>query len=132
MSKKADQLWLRMIEMYGTKWINSYGSEPSELWITLCDSLHGYQLRHAIKCFFNDDSDFVPTLGKFKKTAKAAPKPPNHDNLKITQDKERFSEEVKEKNKKKLKSIVDGVLSGKFKGMSYEEIEKKIGEENEK
>ena len=126
MSVRAKRIWDRMMEIYGMRWVNSYGAEPTELWVELAESLEDYQIRHAIRTFAHSLDSFVPTLGQFKATARDASLPPDLHAKRVTQDHSRWDRETCEANVRKLGDITRRALRGDFSGLSAAQIEREI------
>ena len=44
---RPEKFWDRMFELYGMKWANSYGTEPSKLWIETIDALPNHKIKRT-------------------------------------------------------------------------------------
>lgn len=59
-------LWVRMAEIFGFKWVNSYGATPSETWLAgLCDLTNDQVLEGIIRCM-TWEHEWPPTLPQFR------------------------------------------------------------------
>lgn len=123
---RAQRFWDRMMELYGMKWVNSYGQDPTEMWINLIDSLENYQITWAIKSLMNTGDSFVPTMPQVVTLARSAHKPPNPNQAAIAAEHREYTPEQCEANLKKLKRITQAASSGEFNGLSELQIEKII------
>jgi hypothetical protein len=66
MLSKVELLWERMTELYGNKWINHYGEQPSKLWSDALDNVTPQQIGGAFKKLLTGKfKSFVPTLAEF-------------------------------------------------------------------
>nr|WP_143341585.1 hypothetical protein [Crenothrix polyspora] len=72
--------------MYGTLWINAYGTTPTELWANAITGLSGEQIKLGLACCLKCPDRFPPSLPEFmamvkplprhyRETFKALPKP---------------------------------------------------------
>lgn len=129
MSTKADRFWLRMIELYGSRWTSNYGSEPSELWASMIDALHTWQIKHAIHALMQSAEGWPPTLPQFRKLAQGAPRPPDLTRPAIGHEKRSYTAAEVAANRKRLADLMTRAQSGEFAGMNEAEIREKLGRE---
>lgn len=125
---RANKFWQRMLELYGVKWVNSYGDEPTEMWVNLIDSLENYQITWAIKSLMNTGDSFVPTMPQVVTLARSAHKPLNPNQAAIEAESKEYTPDQCEANRKKLKRVMLAAQSGEFKGMEEWQIEEIIKE----
>lgn len=123
---RANKFWQRMLELYGVKWVNSYGDEPTEMWINLIDSLENYQITWAIKSLMNTGDSYVPTMPQVVTLAKSAHKPINPNQAALAAEQQEYTPEQCEANRKKLKRVSDAALRGDFKGLEEWQINELI------
>lgn len=123
---RANKFWQRMLELYGVKWVNSYGDRPTEMWINFIDSLENYQITWAIKSLMNTGDSFVPTMPQVAALAKSAHKPINLNQAALAADSKEYTPEQCEANRKKLKRVSDAALRGDFKGLEEWQINERI------
>ena len=62
---KLDRFWKAMIQMFGTRWVTSYGQTPSELWTLGIETLTAKELKCAYRALLADASAHPPTLPEF-------------------------------------------------------------------
>lgn len=105
----AKAFWLRMTEIYGAKWVNSYGSEPTELWILTIKQLPKFRIKHAMHTLMNSGGSFVPTLPEFKEIARNAPMPPNLRQKAVAHERRPVSKEQCKRNLDKLRKMLSRV-----------------------
>ena len=123
MKIRAENFWARMFELYGMKWANSYGAEPTEMWINLIDSLENYQVKWVIKSLMNTGDSFVPTMPQIVTLARTAHKPPNPNQAAIEAEHREYTPEQCEANLKKLKRLYDALqVGGELHGLQEHEV----------
>lgn len=73
-SNRADLFWLRMAEIYGQLWINSFGIEPNRIWLESLHSLSDQQIKHGLTRLVEIGDQYPPTLTKFIALCSEKPK----------------------------------------------------------
>lgn len=119
---RPEQFWDRMFELYGMKWANSYGAEPTELWINVIDSLEGYRIKWVIKSLMNNGDSFVPTMPQIVALAKSAHKPFNPNRAAIGAENKEYTSEQLDANRRKLKRVTAAAFNGEFKNLEEWQI----------
>lgn len=59
------KLWSRMIEMYGHKFMSSYGEVPSDTWSRALAGASAADLAQGVKACFQRQDTWPPTLPEF-------------------------------------------------------------------
>ena len=67
--RRAFFLWNRLRQMYGTRWLDQFGTEPNDLWIRAVDDLTDAQIKLALERLVKEGGDHPPTLPKFVELA---------------------------------------------------------------
>lgn len=62
-----NKLWVRMTEIYGHKWVSSYGSKPNKPWTDFIRNLPNMKIAHGLNEIIKEGSDWPPSLSKFNK-----------------------------------------------------------------
>ncbi|MFV0535195.1 MAG: hypothetical protein ACK5MR_16320 [Cumulibacter sp.] len=65
-SKFAWRLWDRMTEIYGHKWVSSYGEEPNAAWCGIIDGLEAEQIKRGLTALLESDDPWPPTAIRFR------------------------------------------------------------------
>ena len=65
-SERDGKIWHSLGEIYGVRWVNSYGSAPGKIWRQLFDSLTDEQIHQGISHFAKEDREHPPTMGAFR------------------------------------------------------------------
>ena len=60
-----DLLWVRMTEIYGQLWVNSYGSTPSRPWIDALNGMQPEKIATGLNQILKNGDTFPPGLPKF-------------------------------------------------------------------
>lgn len=68
--RRAFFLWNRLRQMYGTRWLDQFGTEPNDLWIRAVDDLTDPQIKHALELLVKQGGEHPPTLPKFVELAR--------------------------------------------------------------
>lgn len=63
---RADRLWARLGEIYGSSLVQSYGETPPRTWVQLVESLSDEQIVRALRDCAYDQSRFPPSTGQFR------------------------------------------------------------------
>ena len=126
MSAKANKFWDRMVEIYGFKWVNSYGSKPTELWIDTLEVLPNFRIRYAINNLLNSGESYVPTLPQVRGIALKAPLPADYSKAAIGHEAKEWTAEEKKANREKLGRLAKQAMSGKYRGMSEAQIAEEL------
>ncbi len=66
-----DRLWLRLRDMFGTRFTKDYGTEPNETWREALSGLTFDQAAHSISETVRMGDQFPPTLAQFCYRAKS-------------------------------------------------------------
>lgn len=67
----TDRLWKRFTEIYGHKWVSSYGAEPSQSWINAIESLQPEEIKRGLNQVLKNGDDWPVSLVKFLKLCKS-------------------------------------------------------------
>lgn len=70
-SPKTRRFWKAMLELFGERWTQSYGPEPSPLWTSAIEMLSGPELKTAMRQLLNSGAEHPPTLPKLLELARA-------------------------------------------------------------
>lgn len=65
-SERNGKIWHSLGEIFGVRWVNSYGDKPGKIWCQLFDSLTDAQIHQGIAHFANEDREHPPGTGNFK------------------------------------------------------------------
>jgi hypothetical protein len=60
-------LWKRMTEIYGHKWVSSYGTEPNKPWSEYINNTSDIKLKHGLNLILENGYDWPPSLPEFIK-----------------------------------------------------------------
>ena len=60
------RLWLRMTEIYGHKWVSSYGEEPNESWSRCLMGLSADQVAQGMNALMEREDEWPPTATGFR------------------------------------------------------------------
>lgn len=60
-------LWKRMTEIYGHKWVSSYGTEPSKPWIEMINRMSVDAIKGGLELILAQGMDWPPSLPEFNK-----------------------------------------------------------------
>lgn len=60
-----DRLWVRMSQIYGSKWVINYGTEPSRPWVDFVTNLPNEKIAHGLNEIIKEGLDWPPSLAKF-------------------------------------------------------------------
>ena len=63
---RADRLWARLGEIYGSSLVQSFGETPPRTWVDLVASLSDEQMVRALRDCAMDTSRFPPSTGQFR------------------------------------------------------------------
>lgn len=72
-NKRADRLWDRLIQSYGTRVAEAYGADIPKPWQDAVDDLTDEQIAHGIKVIIAVTPIHPPTLGQFVQTCTNMP-----------------------------------------------------------
>lgn len=64
--------WASMTAVYGTRWVDTYGSEPNAVWCAELASMTPAEAAMGWRACKAADDDYVPTMGKFLSRVKTA------------------------------------------------------------
>lgn len=77
-NKRADRVWDRLIEAYGSRVVDSFGKQVPDSWVTSIDDLTDEQIIHGLRQVQRDSPIYPPTLGQFAKACADMPLPQSH------------------------------------------------------
>ena len=60
-----DMLWLRMAEIYGHKWVSSYGEKPNHAWTSGLSDICPESIKYGIEAIINSGEPWPPSLPEF-------------------------------------------------------------------
>jgi hypothetical protein len=66
MSKRADRVWMRLSQWYGTRWIEAFGPKPTEDWVRAVNGATDEQLLAALSAVRSKHLSHPPTLPEFE------------------------------------------------------------------
>lgn len=64
-SKRADNLWKRLIQIYGSRVAENYGPKPPEMWLEAIDDLSNEQINFGLRKISRESPIHPPALGQF-------------------------------------------------------------------
>lgn len=64
--RTCSALWVRMTEIYGSKWTGQYGDRPLETWINGIADLTHAQIAEGLRRMVKHGSDWPPSLPTFR------------------------------------------------------------------
>jgi hypothetical protein len=70
-SQRVKKLWRAMTDLFGSRWMETFGSEPSPLWENQIAELTDAQVKQALKRLLNCANAHPPTLPEFMSVAKS-------------------------------------------------------------
>ena len=65
-AKHISRLWILMTEMYGHKWLKSFGEQDQGTWLRVLGNVTVEQMRRGIEIIANSGSEWPPSLPEFK------------------------------------------------------------------
>lgn len=74
-----DKFWGRMSEIYGHRWVSSYGATPSDTWARGLAGMTGEQLGRGLAACLKSGDEWPPTLPGFCKLCLTIPGIPSED-----------------------------------------------------
>lgn len=74
-----DKFWGRMSEIYGHRWVSSYGAAPSDTWARGLAGMTGEQLGRGLAACLKSGDEWPPTLPGFCKLCLTIPGIPSED-----------------------------------------------------
>lgn len=72
-SQRTAKFWRSMTDMYGARWLETYGDEPSLLWANQIELLTDEQVKRALRSLLKAASPHPPSLPEFLGYAKNEP-----------------------------------------------------------
>lgn len=75
-NKRADRVWLRLVQSYGSRVAESYGEDIPKIWADAVEDLTDEQITYGLRKVTRDTPIHPPTLGQF--VAACADMPQNH------------------------------------------------------
>lgn len=63
--KLAWRLWARMSEVFGNRWLTTYGDRPGSMWVEACDKLGAQRLSEGVQALIASGVDHPPSLPRF-------------------------------------------------------------------
>lgn len=67
----SKRLWDRFADMFGARFYDQYGSEPSEAWVEAVAELRGDQVKSALTKIRNSGAQYPPSLPEFLALARS-------------------------------------------------------------
>lgn len=64
-NKRADKIWLRLIQAYGSRVAESYGEDMPSSWVEAVDDISDSQIDYGMRKVVRDTPIYPPTLGQF-------------------------------------------------------------------
>lgn len=64
-SLRTRKLWRSMTDLFGARWLESYGPEPSPLWANQIEQLDDLQVKRALQTILKSGAQHPPTLPEF-------------------------------------------------------------------
>jgi len=71
----SKRLWDRFADMFGARFYDQYGSEPSEAWIEAVGEVRGDQIKSALTKIRNSGAQYPPSLPEFLALARSQRQP---------------------------------------------------------
>ena len=102
-----ERLWLRMAEIYGHKWVSSYGDKPNETWAKALANFSYGQIAIGLDKMLAKNIEWPPTLTEFISHCKPESVNPAHKTFRLPKLENR-SPQVAEESLGKLKNIMGG------------------------
>lgn len=65
-SERDGKIWHSLVEIFGVRWVNSYGSAPGKIWMQCFDALTDGQIHQGIAHFAKEDREHPPAMGAFR------------------------------------------------------------------
>ena len=59
------RLWQRMTEIYGHRWVSSYGSTPNDSWVAALGEMPAGELKTGLDTMLKECLQWPPTLTEF-------------------------------------------------------------------
>lgn len=64
-SHHMDTLWVRMAEIYGHKWVSSFGEKPNYAWTVGLENIPPTAIKYGIEAIINSGDSWPPSLPEF-------------------------------------------------------------------
>lgn len=64
-NKRADRIWMRLIQAYGSRVADSYGEDMPSSWVDAVEDLADQQIDYGMRKVVRDTPIHPPTLGQF-------------------------------------------------------------------
>lgn len=64
--KRENQIWLRLSQLFGARFIREHGKTPSESWCEIFAQLSDKQIRKGIQVLTDKGSEWCPTAPSFR------------------------------------------------------------------
>jgi hypothetical protein len=64
-NKRADRIWLRLIQAYGSRVAESYGEDMPSSWVDAVEDISDQQIDYGMRKVVRDTPIHPPTLGQF-------------------------------------------------------------------
>ena len=71
----VDKFWKRMSQVFGSKWVSSYGTEPTKPWIDVISNLSNEKIAFGLNEMLRQDSNWPPDLRQFYSLCRSYRKP---------------------------------------------------------
>ncbi len=62
-----DKFWRRMTEIYGHKWVSSYGAEPTKPWVDMVTRMDNEKIAYGLSEIIRAGDSWPPSLVEFNK-----------------------------------------------------------------
>jgi hypothetical protein len=72
-NRRAERVWDRLIQSYGTRMAETYGVDIPKPWVDVIDLLTDEQIAYGLKAVIRIQTTFAPTLGEFQKACTDMP-----------------------------------------------------------
>ena len=82
-AKAMDRLWLRMAEIYGHRWVSSYGAKPNDTWSTALGAFEFDQIKTGLNVMLEKNIEWPPTLTEFISYCKDVKRDPIHQEYQL-------------------------------------------------
>ena len=102
-----DRLWLRMAEIYGHRWVSSYGVTPNDTWANALGGFDMDAIKRGLDKMLEANIEWPPTLTEFIAHCKPSAKAPEHQLFKLP----KLAEKT-EKGRKASKALVQMMKGG--------------------
>ena len=70
-----NKLWVRMSQIYGSKWVSNYGEVPTQPWINLINNMPHEKIAHGLNEIIKEGDNWPPSLSKFNRMCQSMRSP---------------------------------------------------------